>query len=289
MSRKRDIPFGYRMEMSKIVPDKTEADIVRQIFSLYLAGDSLKRISEQMEASGAHYHTGTCEWNKNMVKRILENSRYIGTESYPRLIDMKDFIEVRMRCAERQQKTIPCPEPIQAPSKITVCEVCSGRMYRYPKKDRPTRWVCQSKECGQAVTLADDRYRTEIDRCLDRLALSPALLDPCAHDEQQVSPDVLHLKNELTAAFNRGTESPEYMRSLIFALAAEQYKALPDVSLIHTLKELQNKIAAEGITENNRREIEQKAVRRILLGRESGVSIELINGKIISSKEEAEQ
>ena len=48
-------------------------------------------------------------------------------------------------------------------------------------------------------------------------------------------------------------------------------------------------IAVEGITEDNRREIEQKAIRRILLGRESGVSIELINGKIISSKEEAEQ
>ena len=289
MSWKRDIPFGYRMEMSRIVTDKTEADIVRQIFSMYLTGDSLKRISEQMEASGACYHAGTHKWNKNMVKRILENSKYIGTESYPRLIDPKDFIEVRMRCAERQQKVVPCPEPIQASSKITVCAVCGGRMYRYPKKGWPTRWVCQSKECGQAVTLADDRYRTEIDRCLARLALSPALLDPCAPDEQQVSPDVLRLKNELTAAFNRGTESPEYIRSLIFSLAAEQYNALPDMSLIHTLNELQDRIASEGITEDNRREIEQKAVRRILLGRESGVSIELINGKIISSKEEAEQ
>ena len=79
------------------------------------------------------------------------------------------------------------------------------------------------------------------------------------------------------------------MRSLIFALAAEQYNALPDMSLIHTLKELQNRITAEGITEDNRREIEQKVIRRILLGRESGVSIELINGNIISSKEAAEQ
>ena len=79
------------------------------------------------------------------------------------------------------------------------------------------------------------------------------------------------------------------MRSLIFALAAEQYKALPDMSLIHTLKELQDRIASEGITEDNRREIGQNVIRRILLGRESGVSIELINGKIISSKEEAEQ
>ena len=104
-----------------------------------------------------------------------------------------------------------------------------------------------------------------------------------------MTPDILRLQNELTAAFNRGTETPEYMRSLIFALAAEQYNNLPDLTLMQTLKELQDRIAVEGITKENRREIEQKAIRRILLGKESGVSIELINGKTISSKEETEQ
>ena len=289
MSRKRDIPFGYKMEMSRIVPDEAEANIVKKIFSLYLAGDSLKRISEQMEASGTQYHAGTCEWNKNMVKRILENNRYIGTESYPRLVDPKDFAEARRRCAEKQQKTVSCPEPIQALSKKTVCATCGERMYRLPKKGWSTRWVCQNRECGQAVTLADDRYRAEIDCALARLDQSPTLLDPPVPDEHPMTPDILRLQNELTAAFNRGTETPEYMRSLIFALAAEQYNNLPDLTLMQTLKELQDRIAVEGITKENRREIEQKAIRRILLGKESGVSIELINGKTISSKEETEQ
>ena len=289
MSWKRDIPFGYKMEMSRIVPDKTEADIVRQIFSMYLAGDSLKRISERMEASGTCYHAGTCEWNKNMIKRILENSRYIGNGNYPEIIDPQDFIAARMRNAEKKQNLKPCHTGIQAVEKLSVCAICGARMYRNTRKNARPRWICQNEQCKETLIITDDGYRESIDRALAHLALSPALLDPCAPDEQQVSPDVLRLKNELTAAFNRGTESPEYIRSLIFSLAAEQYNALPDMSLIHTLKEIQDRIVAEGITEDNRREIEQKAVRRILLSRESGVSIELINGKIISSKEEAEQ
>ncbi len=288
MSRKRDIPFGYKMEMSRIVPDKSEADIVKQIFSLYLAGDSLKRISERMEASGARYHAGTDVWNKNMVKRILGNTRYMGNDEYPRIITPEDYIAVRLMTTEKLARRTSCAESIQPVSKIITCSKCGMKMQRHTHRGI-ARWICANDSCHETFIVADHTLRAEIDRCLDRLALSPALLAPCAPDEQQVSPDVLRMRNELTAAFNRGTESPEYMRSLIFALAAEQYNALPDMSLIHTLKELQDRIVFEGITEDNRREIEQKVVRRILLGRESGVSIELINGKIISSKEEAEQ
>ena len=289
MSWKRDIPFGYKMEKSKIVPDETESDTVKQIFAMYISGSSLMQIARYLEFSGIRYHSNTAIWNKNSVSRILDNPRYTGSNGYPKIIELKDYTSVKARKAERAQKIVQSPESIQISSTISVCANCGTRMYRVTRKNARPRWVCQNEQCKETLIITDDGYREAIDRALDYLALSPALLDPCAPDKEQVTPDVLRLKNELTAAFNRGSESPEYMRSLIFALAAEQYNALPDMSLIHTLKELQDRIAAEGITEDNRREIEQKAVRRILLSRESGVSIELINGKIISSKEEAEQ
>ncbi len=288
MSQNRTIPFGYKMEHAKIVPNETEADTVNQIFSLYLEGNSLRCISERMEAYGAHYHDETCVWNKNMIKRILENERYIGTSDYPRIVDDKTYLAVQCLIQEKQSQRKPRLESLKEIGNKIVCSECGMMMQRHTKAS-VVRWDCVNKECSKSITMPDEVLRAKLDHCITQLAMSPALLAPCAHDEQQVSPDVLRLKNELTAAFNRGTESPEYMRSLIFALAAEQYNALPDMSLIHTLKELQDRIAAEGITEDNRREIEQKVVRRILLGRESGVSIELINGKIISSKEEAEQ
>ncbi len=289
MSWKRDIPFGYTMKMSKLVADDRESAIVKRIFSMYLSGETFKSISESMQLSGISYHADTCAWNKNMVKRILENARYIGDETYPQIIDPVEYKKARELSAEKRQNVTSCPEDLKPKLKKTTCSVCGARMYRCPKKGRTTRWACQNKSCGQSLPLSEDRFRTEIDRCFTLLAQSPTLLDPYTPDKQQVTPDVLRLQNELTAAFNRGAESPEYMRSLIFSLAAEQYKALPDMNLIHTLRELKDKIAAEGITEDNRGEIEQKAVRRILLGRESGVSIEFINGKIISSKEEATQ
>ena len=288
MSQNRIIPFGYKVEKSKIVTVENEADAVKRIFSLYLRGETLKKIAAHMEATGIRYHADSNAWNKNMIKRILENDRYIGADNYPMIISAKDYLAVRLKNQEMQSHRTPRLDSLKSIGNNIRCSKCGAILHRHTNAGR-ARWICANEECREIVNIPDTSLRTEIDRCLDRLALSPALLDPCAPDEQQVSPDVLRLKNELTAAFNRGSESPEYMRSLIFALAAEQYNALPDMSLIHTLKELQDRIAAEGITEDNRREIEQKAVRRILLSRESGVSIELINGKIISSKEEAEQ
>lgn len=231
MSWKREIPFGYTMKMSKLVADDRESSIVRRIFSMYLSGETLKSISESMQLSGIRYHADTYAWNKNMVKRILENARYIGDGTYPQIIDPLEYKMAMELSAEKRQNVTRCPEDIESELKKSKCSVCGSRMYRFPKKDRTTRWVCQNKNCGHSLSLSEDRFRTEIDCCLERLALSPALLDPCALDEQRVSPDVLRLKNELTAALNRGTESPEYMRSLVFALAAEQYKSLPDMNI----------------------------------------------------------
>lgn len=288
MSWKRDIPYGYKMERSRIVLEDIEAGAVRKIFAMYLGGDSLKRISEQMEASGLHYHADTYAWNKNMVKRILDNSRYIGDGEYPRIIEPQDYMAVRLINAEKQSRRTPCEENLQPLSKLVTCSVCGARMRRHTHRGK-ARWTCTDDTCKETVIIADEAFRATVNRCLDELALSPASLDPCADIETKSSTDILRLQNELTAAFNRGTEPPEYIRSLIFALASERYNAMPDMSLIHALKELQTRIAAEGITDENRREIEQKAIRRVLLGRESGVSIELINGKIISAKEEVEQ
>ena len=63
-----------------------EADAVRYIYGQYLAGASLLTIAENMTRQGVRYHQRTAEWNKNMVKRILENARW-QTEVTPDLFE----------------------------------------------------------------------------------------------------------------------------------------------------------------------------------------------------------
>ena len=86
----RKLPFGYQMRMGEIVRNEAEAKAVQDIFLQYTLGASLKEIAEQMNKTGPHYDEGK-SWNKNMVARILENAKYIGADSYPKLVDIKLF------------------------------------------------------------------------------------------------------------------------------------------------------------------------------------------------------
>ena len=86
----RKLPFGYQMRMGEIVRNEPEAKAVQDIFLQYTLGASLKEIAEQMSKTGPTYDEGK-SWNKNMIARILENSKYTGADSYPKLVDIKLF------------------------------------------------------------------------------------------------------------------------------------------------------------------------------------------------------
>lgn len=82
----RKLPFGYRMELGVEVIHPEEAEIVRDIFNRYLAGESFKRLTERLADQPISYDEGK-PWNKNMVARILEDSRYTGTKGFPAIIE----------------------------------------------------------------------------------------------------------------------------------------------------------------------------------------------------------
>ena len=71
---KRKQPFGYKMKLGEIVPQPQEAETVRSIYLQYLAGVSFKQLAEQLQTEDVPYDEDK-SWNKNMVARILEDSR----------------------------------------------------------------------------------------------------------------------------------------------------------------------------------------------------------------------
>lgn len=60
---------------------------MQAIFTQYLAGDSYLKIAETMTKWGIPYHPHTPVWTKNMVKRILENEKYLRIKPYQTLSD----------------------------------------------------------------------------------------------------------------------------------------------------------------------------------------------------------
>lgn len=73
MAKPRYLPYGYRIQNGLITPDTAQAEYVRQIYQLYLAGNSLQEIAKRLQATGIPYSDET-GWNKNTVHRIVKKS-----------------------------------------------------------------------------------------------------------------------------------------------------------------------------------------------------------------------
>lgn len=108
MRKNRFMPFGYTMENGEILPHPKESLVVENIFRLYLTGtESYSSLARTLSKGDVSYHKHTSLWNKNMIKRILENTSYLGDSEYPPLIDNKSFHDVETIISSRAPTNIP--------------------------------------------------------------------------------------------------------------------------------------------------------------------------------------
>ena len=64
MAKPRYLPYGYRIQNGLITPDTAQAEYVRQIYQLYLAGNSLQEIAKHLQANSIPYSDETCASEK---------------------------------------------------------------------------------------------------------------------------------------------------------------------------------------------------------------------------------
>lgn len=101
------IPLGYRVENKKLVIDETKAPIVREAFSLYANGATVREICRIFNEKGYKTTKGV-DFNKNSFKLMFNNQRYIGVYKYgdihiengiPAIVDKETFQKVQERLA----------------------------------------------------------------------------------------------------------------------------------------------------------------------------------------------
>ncbi len=107
MLKNRNIPFGYCMVNGQYAINENEAEAVRKIFADYMGGKSLKTIAAEMKIP---YNSNKTVWNKNMVCRVLENSKYLGENGYPQIVTVEEFNQAAWIKAERNTYRKPAPQ-----------------------------------------------------------------------------------------------------------------------------------------------------------------------------------
>ena len=70
-------PYGYRYARGTLVVVESEAEVVRRIFDLYLAGNSMEDIAVSLTNANIPSKTGG-QWTRQSVCRILHNPLYKG-------------------------------------------------------------------------------------------------------------------------------------------------------------------------------------------------------------------
>ena len=238
----RKLPFGYQMRMGEVVRNELEAKAVQDIFLQYALGASLKEIAEQMSKTGPTYDAGN-SWNKNMVARILENPKYIGAVSYPKLVDIKLF----EAAAEKRQTKQRLPE--RTPAQKALKRICS-------KAPTP--------EIEQQVT-----------QLLGKLAEQPERI---TQPERTSKPTYTNTQAELDEVLNTQPLDEDAARSLICKLAQEQYDAIGSEE--YETERLRRLFTAFECTAELNAELLQSTVSAVLVTRQT-VRLQLKNGQII--------
>lgn len=173
MARNRTLPFGYMMKDGKITTNPNEVLAVVTIFSEYLAGKSLSEIANYMTVP---YSDGI-RWNKNMVKRILENEKYLGTEIYPQLIGKEIFKAANERKVKKATSLCVISEELQAVRNMTFCRECGRKLFRSGGNCRSEKWDCHNSECSRfEYRITDNMLIGAIMNVLNTVIANPDLI-----------------------------------------------------------------------------------------------------------------
>lgn len=142
----RNIPYGYQYKNGSIAIQEKETETVKRIFTEYLNGLSLLKIAEHLNNEQIEYMLGVCGWNKSRIKRIIEDERYLGTSSYPPIID-EDMHKTLMliKSEKNTQKHIDRKSDIFNLGVPILCPKCCSKMCRRHDSNRKCQdwWLCQ--------------------------------------------------------------------------------------------------------------------------------------------------
>ncbi len=225
MPKNRTIPFGYCMKNGEITTEPKEVYVVATIFSEYLNGSSLLQIAKLMESEKIRYTEDSEHWNKNMVKRIIENERYLGTEKYPQLIAEDIFRQANEKRIRKATTLNLISDDLQEIRNRTYCTECGHKLSRIGGNSKYEHWDCRNPDCYKfEYRLTDQMIIGAVLNVLIFAIANPSLLESGGEISIYFpTADIIRQQNEI----NRMTDSPQVdfdrIKSEIIRLAEMKY------------------------------------------------------------------
>ena len=281
--RNRSIPFGYCYQNGVLAVHPQESQTVQAVFTAYLSGEPLSRIAAHLTAKLVEYLPGRWQWDKARVKRLLDNSKYIGNGGYPPIIKERDFQMAHQKKDSASTNRQPVDEDIKLFKGLTHCHHCGDPMVRRfdSRMEHPVTWKCP--QCDYFLPLPDEDFKQRMFLLQKKLVDKPLLAEKEEEEVPTPSLEARRLTNEIFRRLDSGNFSEEELVSLALQCAAENYNAI--TSARHITDRLTAALLHVGPLSAFDRTLFERTVSEIHLTRKGEILLKLQNGVFVGEGE----
>jgi len=277
MAKNRRIPFGYQMTNGEITTHPREVYAVSKIFAEYLKGKSLLEISKELQAEDISYHPfEDSTWNKNMIKRILENEKYLGNEMYPQIISPDIFHRANNKKLKKATNLCIVPDELKDIRNMTICAECRKRLFRNPNGT----WNCKTYMGSKFEYKATDQIiLSAVLNMLNTAIANPSMLD--TDSEMSVytpNGEIIKQKNEISRLMDNPDIDYDRVKNAIIELAQLKYNCCSYDEVPQKTELLMKTLS--NIKQQNSLDIEllMRCAKHITVSHNATIGLELING-----------
>ena len=283
--KQRKTPFGYIIKNGIVTVDKTEADIVREIAKQYLGGSSLKTIAGGLTLRTIEYMPGKSDWNKSRIRRMIDDTRYIGNNGYPPILTEQEYSAMQaFKSQKNTQKNIDHSDNIFKLNAPVVCANCGGRMQRriVNRRKTITRWRCT--ECKTSVNINDEDMLGGITELLNEVIADPESIQIPKSDYEE-SQEIKRLNAEISKELNTVGFDKEAIKQKMLTCVSEKYMSLGTEEVTaQSLKDIFKDTPPLTAYDSD---LTDQAVSGIQLKENGTISLVLINGQRIGKEKSA--
>lgn len=282
--KNRNIPFGYKFEDGKIVINPDEQNTLQRICSEYLDGRSLLQIANGLESDKVEFAPGVITWNKARIMRIVDDDRYLGTATYPQVIDEATVKRLRSRKASRNTQTSTDRQSGIYLLKVpVVCPACGKPMRRLQdtRCKCTQKWVCN--QCHIQIKKEDTELMEDIVDLLNGLIRNPAIIRSALPGQAEPSAEQRRLDNEIARTLEGYDFDKDALREKLYQRAAIGYQQIGNEAYVEY--KLKNALEQHDILDGFDSELTNKTIKVIRLAESGSVSIILINDQEIRKEQ----
>lgn len=282
--KKRNIPFGYCYENGAACVNKSEAEILIQIFDCYIGGMSLLKIAEKLNKEKTEYMPGVLGWNKARLMRIIEDERYTGSEGYPAIITASVYEKLnRLKCRRNTQEHTDRSADIFKMDLSVICPNCGCKMQRRhdARCKISERWICRNDECKTVIAISDDSLLQEITDSLNTVVQQPDII-AITESEREPSSDVFRLNAEIAHTLETYSIQKDDLRKKMMKCVSMKYAEIPSEKYIS--KRLKVDFERSGPLSAFSADLCKRTVKSVHLGTDGTVGLTLINDQKIGKE-----